>query len=161
MFKHFLGKRAIAAAAFCLCLISSMAWASGYVEATKQDILDIVKENKGKVVVVNVFASWCPPCRRETPDIVRFYRETSGEGIVFLGVSMDESGQDLENFIARFQIPYAVYKTDEDFLKHLGSYSIPQFLVFNKNGEQVEHVVGMMSFEGLMDLVHPYHTPAM
>ena len=161
MFKHFWGKRAIAAVAFCLCLISSIACASGYVEATKQDILDIVKENKGKVVVVNVFASWCPPCRREAPDMVRFYRETSGDGIVFLGVSMDESGQDLERFIARFQMPYTVYKTDEDFLKHLGSYSIPQFLVFDKNGEQVEHVVGMMSFEGLMALVHPYRTPAM
>ena len=157
MFKNILKKRGLTAMVFCLCLMSAAAFAAGYKDASKREILDVVAANKGKVVVVNVFASWCPPCQRETPDLVRFYQRTAPEkDIAFFAVSMDESGLDLNDFIARFNIPYPVFRGDEDFLDYLGSYSIPQLLIFDRSGNKVKHEVGMISFDELMNQVAPY-----
>ena len=45
---------------------------------------------RGKVLVLNFWATWCPPCRREIPDFIEAYRELQGEGLEILGVSVDE-----------------------------------------------------------------------
>lgn len=157
MFRKVLKQCGVAAIVFCLGLMAATAFAAGYKTATKQDILNFVTANKGNVVVMNVFASWCPPCRRETPDLVRFYKQTvSGNDVVFFGVSMDESGPDLEEFITKFQIPYPVFQAEEEFLGYLESYSVPQLLIFDRSGKKVLHEVGMVSFEELMSLVAPY-----
>ena len=157
MLRNVLKQCGVAALVFCLSLVAVTGFAAGYKEATKEDILNFLTANKGKVVVLNVFASWCPPCRRETPDLVRFYEQTaSGNDIVFFGVSMDESGPDLEEFMTQFQIPYPVFRAEEEFLGYLESYSVPQILVFDRSGNNVVHEVGMVSFEELMSLVAPY-----
>ena len=46
---------------------------------------------KGKVLVINFWATWCPPCRREIPDFVEAYKELKGEGLEILGISVDET----------------------------------------------------------------------
>src|SRR5512143_705703 len=46
---------------------------------------------KGKVLVINFWATWCPPCRREIPDFIEAYKELKGEGLEILGVSVDEA----------------------------------------------------------------------
>jgi peroxiredoxin len=46
---------------------------------------------RGKVLVINFWATWCPPCRREIPDLVEAYKELKGEGLEILGLSVDET----------------------------------------------------------------------
>jgi peroxiredoxin len=46
---------------------------------------------KGKVLVINFWATWCPPCRREIPDFIAAYKELKGEGLEILGLSVDEA----------------------------------------------------------------------
>src|SRR5512136_306367 len=46
---------------------------------------------KGKVLVINFWATWCPPCRHEIPDFIEAYKELKGEGLEILGVSVDEA----------------------------------------------------------------------
>lgn len=157
MHKYVFARCRLVFMVLCLCLLAGCpAFAAAYKDATAQEILNVVQANRGKVVVVNVFASWCPPCRSETPDLVRFYEQMAGKDVVLFGVSLDESGPDLERFIARYRVPYPVYRGSEDFLRYLGAYSIPQLLVFDANGKQVEHLGGMISLDELVRLVEPY-----
>lgn len=62
-------------------------------------------ELRGRVVVVNVWATWCPPCRVETPGFVRLQDEF-GEKVQFLGVSTDNSGAEVREFAEQMEINY-------------------------------------------------------
>lgn len=48
-----------------------------------------LSDYKGKVVILNFFATWCPPCRAEIPDLIKLYRLNKEKGLVVLGVSLD------------------------------------------------------------------------
>ena len=63
---------------------------------------------RGKVVVVNVWGSWCGPCRAEAPMLAQASRDLAGKGVVFLGIdSRDPSKDAAKAFVRRFDIPYA------------------------------------------------------
>lgn len=145
---------------FVLCLLQSAALAEEMRTLTAEEVLQEVWARRGSVVVVNVFASWCPPCRKEMPSLVRFYDEyASRHGVVFLGVSLDESGEELREFLDRFNVTYPVVLNGGDVLVSCQSPAVPQFLVFNREGELVRHEIGMMSFEELVASVAPYIQP--
>ncbi|WP_427921448.1 TlpA family protein disulfide reductase [Streptomyces sp. cg40] len=62
---------------------------------------------RGKTVVVNVWASWCGPCRQETPMLVRYQEETKGQGVVVLGLNEDDSAGDARAFARTYHMSYA------------------------------------------------------
>jgi len=65
---------------------------------------------RGRVVVVNFWATWCPPCVEEMPSLERLHRALAGEGLVVLGVSVDEDGAALERFVARAGVTFPVLR---------------------------------------------------
>ncbi len=62
-------------------------------------------DHRGSVVVLNVWATWCPPCVAETPGLVGLSREFAGD-VVFLGLSQDADTSDVRTFARRFGVPY-------------------------------------------------------
>jgi thiol-disulfide isomerase/thioredoxin len=60
---------------------------------------------RGKVVLVNFWATWCPPCRKELPSMERLWRLLKGEGLVVLGVNVDESSDEIYAFTAGMETP--------------------------------------------------------
>lgn len=70
---------------------------------------------KGKVVVLNFWATWCGPCRLEIPDLVRLRRDFRAEDVAIIGISLDQYGTEdslrtqLHDFITRYEINYPVF----------------------------------------------------
>ncbi len=68
-----------------------------------------LSEQKGKVVLLNFWATWCPPCREETPALVELSKRYGAAGLVVAGIAMDEDGEaGVGRFVARYQIPYPI-----------------------------------------------------
>jgi thiol-disulfide isomerase/thioredoxin len=104
---------------------------------------------RGKVLVVDFWATWCPPCRQETPALVRIANQLGPRGVEVLGLHIDDRGRSsheaIKEFIQQFGIPYTVgLATDDMFITYLGREedSIPQTLVFGRDGRLVAHLIG-------------------
>lgn len=122
-----------------------------YKEAAAGDVEAFVQKNKGKVVVINVFATWCSPCVTETPDFVKARSTYPENGVVMLGVSVDENKQDVLNFIAEQKISYPVYRVGEDFTTKYKIDSVPQTYIHDRSGKLYKHIDGMTTFEELQE----------
>jgi len=63
---------------------------------------------KGNVIVLDFWATWCPPCRKEIPGYIELYNNYKSQGFVVVGVSMDESLADLKKFVKQYNINYPI-----------------------------------------------------
>ena len=107
-------------------------------------LLKIVGSHKGKVVVVNIFASWCPPCKEEVPGLIAMRRNFSPEQLVILGVSVDKTPKALYNFMEELAFTYPVFLAEGNFMEIVGVTAIPQLLIYNKAGELVTNHKGLV-----------------
>ena len=100
---------------------------------------------QGQPVVVNFWATWCPPCRVEMPDLIEAYEREQGQ-IVFLAISIDEPAVVVGRFAEENQMPFIIL-LDEDG-KASSDYrvnGIPATFFINRDGEIVVRYVGQMS----------------
>ncbi len=81
-----------------------------------------LSNQQGKVVLMNIWATWCAPCREETADLVDLYEKYKDEGFVTLGVSVDEQGESVVRpFIEKYDVTYPMYiDTDRTVMDKYG-----------------------------------------
>ena len=115
----------------------------------------------GKVVVLNVWGSWCPPCRKEAPTLVAASRELAKDDVVFLGVNTKDSSRDLGlAFERRYDVPYDSLfdPSGRNLLAFYGTLSpsaIPSTVVIDQQGRVAASILGEVpSRRTLVDLVH-------
>jgi peroxiredoxin len=109
-----------------------------------------LSDYKGKVVLLEFWASWCPPCRASVPGLEKLHNAYKDKGLVLLAVSMDEGGGDeVRSFIRESGITYTVLKGTEDVAMKYEVRSIPMMLVLNKEGRIAKRYLGMGSDEDL------------
>ncbi|MCY0902214.1 MAG: TlpA disulfide reductase family protein [Firmicutes bacterium] len=102
---------------------------------------------RGRLVYLNFFASWCPPCQEETPDLVKMYARY-GKRVVFVAVDLTggDSVLDVEAFAARYRIPYPVLlDLDSKVAKRYQVVGIPTSLFINQKGVIENRVLGGMT----------------
>lgn len=107
---------------------------------------------KGKVVILDFWATWCPPCREEIPGFVKLYNDYKARGVVVVGVSVDRGGPEVvKQFMAQNGINYPSLMADAAVQQAYGGIrSIPTTFVIDRNGNLQKKFVGgheMSTFE--------------
>lgn len=118
-----------------------------------------LQDLKGKVVVMNFWATWCPPCIAEMPSLQKLHEELKAEkDIVFMAIEVDQDIDKATKFMAKNKYTLPLYTVDAELPEELMSNSIPMTVIFAKNGDIIGKQVGMMDFkseklkQGLIDL---------
>ena len=96
----------------------------------------------GKPVVLNFWASWCVPCRTETPLLVRMHRLYGPRGIAFVGVDVEDDEKDARAFIGQYHVDYAVVRSDEKIMTAYVTTGIPTTVFIRAEGVVVDKVAG-------------------
>jgi thiol-disulfide isomerase/thioredoxin len=101
----------------------------------------------GKVLVVNLWATWCGPCRMEIPELVKLYKEFRGKGLEVVGLSTENpeaSAEGVRRFVQDYEINYRVGWANADVALTLmqGRDAIPQSFVIGRDGRVVKRFVG-------------------
>ena len=91
----------------------------------------------GKPVVINFFATWCPPCREETPGFVDVYNKYKEQGFELVGISLDtDPREDLPSFVMTYRIGYRILLGDLETARAYGGvYSLPTTFFIGKDGK--------------------------
>jgi len=90
---------------------------------------------KGNVILLNTWATWCPPCRREMPDLESFFRTHADEGFILLGVNVGEEKDIVVQFVDTFHLTFPIWlDPDESIMRSLNSFSLPYSIVIDREG---------------------------
>ncbi len=121
-------------------------------------------DHLGQVVVLNVWASWCAPCRAEAPALAALATEYEGAGVQFVGLDTRDSDVPARDFVARFGIPYPNV-IDRDgrlqllFGDSLPPQAIPSTIVIDPAGRVAGRALGKVSESSLRGLIEPLLPP--
>jgi cytochrome c biogenesis protein CcmG, thiol:disulfide interchange protein DsbE len=97
---------------------------------------------RGKVVVLNFWASWCPPCVEETPALNQLQQHITARGGVVLGVSVDEDPAAFEKFLKDQGVQFPTYRSNWDVAHDYGTTMIPETYVIGRDGRIERKIVG-------------------
>lgn len=90
---------------------------------------------KGKVVLLNFWATWCGPCKVEIPEFVRAYEAHKDKGFVVLGVSIDDTPEQLRDFAKQYKITYPMLLNQENVEQAYGPiYGVPVSIFIGRDG---------------------------
>ena len=101
---------------------------------------------KGKVVFMNLWATWCPPCVAEMPDIHELYKQIASEDIAFVMLSMDDDPEKVKSFIEKKQYTFPVYFPKSPVPTVYNTKSIPTTFVISPQGKIVSKNYGMANY---------------
>ncbi|MGK2907489.1 MAG: TlpA disulfide reductase family protein [Desulfuromonadales bacterium] len=106
---------------------------------------------RGKVVLVNFWATWCPPCREEMPSMEKLFAAMSGEDFVMLAVNTEANGRDIvPAFLQKTPFSFPILYDDQGVVQQLyGVYRLPESFIIRKDGVIDDKVIGAI------DWAHP------
>jgi peroxiredoxin len=112
-----------------------------------------LKNMQGKVVLVNFWATWCPPCRKEMPDLQSLYDRFKGDGLIVFAIS-DEDAATVEPFIAARKVTYPVLLDSDRKVNGLFHvYGIPRTYVYDRNGRLVSQSIDMRTQKQFLNML--------
>jgi peroxiredoxin len=96
----------------------------------------------GKLLVLNFWASWCPPCISELPSLNEFAREYASQGVVVLGVSIDKNENLYKKFLTQRNVIFETARDPEaNISASYGTFQIPETYIIDRNGKVLEKVI--------------------
>ncbi|HTJ87498.1 MAG TPA: TlpA disulfide reductase family protein [Terriglobales bacterium] len=112
-----------------------------------------LKDLKGKVVLLNFWATWCPPCRKEMPDLEMLYRRFGAQGLIILGID-DEEAETVKPFIAQQGITYPVLLDPGRKVNTLFQIEgIPKTFVYDRDGKIVAQSIDMRTGKQFLEML--------
>ena len=115
----------------------------------------VLAQYKGKWVIVNYWATWCPPCLEEVPDLVALYDSRKNKDVMLLGVVFDfESTKEVAKYVDDMLMSYPIVLGDDNAIKQIGSAEVlPTTFIYNPNGELVKTKRGKVTKQYLEALI--------
>jgi thiol-disulfide isomerase/thioredoxin len=118
-----------------------------------------ISEWDGKVLVINFWATWCPPCINEIPMFMKLQAKYANQNLQFIGISLDNSRQQVLNFVKTHKINYPILGGEEALAvsQKFGNTSaaIPFTVIIDRNGYIVSRYIGEMSQQTAQELILP------
>lgn len=97
----------------------------------------------GRLLVLNFWATWCPPCLEEMPSLDRFQRELSGSGVVVVGISVDKNEKLYKDLLRRVNVKFETARDpDARISADYGTFKYPETYIINRQGEVIEKFIG-------------------
>jgi thiol-disulfide isomerase/thioredoxin len=108
---------------------------------------------QGKAMLINFFATWCPPCRKEIPSLIQLQKEYGAKGFTVIGISTDQGGAGLvDKFAQKMEINYPVLLSDSETPAAFGGIlGIPTSFLVNKEGNVVKRYDGYVDHQTLVN----------
>lgn len=138
--------------AFVVLISFRLCWANEADDVPMMDaqgFAEYLREQRGKVVVVDFWATWCGPCRKKIPALMACRDSFSEEEVAMLGISLDFNPETLRSFLKVNQLNYQVFLAEDGLGAELGVQSIPLLHVYDPLGTLVIVEEGLTSPETL------------
>ena len=98
---------------------------------------------RGKIVILNFWATWCPPCVDEVPSLNRLALRYADKGLAVLGVSVDEDPDAYRSFLAKHQIVFqTVRNSSRAVSERYGTFKLPESYIISRDGRLLNKVIG-------------------
>lgn len=109
-----------------------------------------LSDYRGRVVVLNFFASWCAPCRQEAADLEQTWREYQDDGVQFLGIGYKDAPSKAQAFLDSFDVTYpSSVETGNRTARAYGVTGVPETFIIDQEGNLVRHFLGAITLEQL------------
>ena len=109
-----------------------------------------LKEYRGKLVIINFWATWCAPCKKEMPSLDRLYQSSDFKNLEVLAVNMEEPNKEkTEKFFEKLKIQKLeiFFDYDLDFVKEFKLRGVPTTVLINKQGKEFARIIGEVNFD--------------
>jgi DsbE subfamily thiol:disulfide oxidoreductase len=115
---------------------------------TLKDLKGVSKSlPKGKVVLLNFWATWCPPCREEIPSLVMLQRKFADKGLAVVAVSVDKNADDVISFARQYDLSFQIlHDPDAAVSQEYGVYKYPETFLIDRNGIIRQHQIGAINW---------------
>ncbi len=135
--------------------LSSLAYSKYIPHVNTNNILTMIANSKGKVVIVNFFASWCPYCVREVKELVEIRKEYSTDDLKIMGISFDSNQESYIRLLEKSKINYPTYlASGREIGMMFNVFGIPTTIIYDKDGrivKQLSGFVGIDKFKHIID----------
>ncbi len=130
--------------------------AASYAVETLGGARDSLAAYRGRVVLVNLWASWCAPCRSETPALERLFEENRARGLVVLGIDQGESAAAAGKFAKEMRLRYPILlDQDQQYGRAYAAIGLPTSLVVDRGGHIVRGIDGELTLAQMRAAVAP------
>jgi peroxiredoxin len=98
---------------------------------------------RGRFLVLNFWATWCPPCVEEMPSLNQFHKQFAGRGVIVLGVSVDRDREAYQRFLERAGVEFLTVRDPERKVSRLyGTFKYPETYFIDPQGKVVQKIIG-------------------
>ena len=112
-----------------------------------------LKDLRGQVVLVNIWATWCPPCRSEMPDLESIYKRFKKDGLIVLAISDEEAGK-VKQFVDEYGLSYPILlDSDKSVHKQYTIEGLPRSFVYDRDGKLIAQAIDMRTKKQFLDML--------
>ncbi len=126
--------------------VQESASAPGFTLKSLEDQEITLTSLKGKVVLLDFWATWCGPCREAIPHLAEIHKNYQDKGLVVIGMNVDKGEREVvRRFVKSMEIPYPILLASEEVVRSYGVTALPTTVLIDKDGKIREKIVGFNS----------------
>jgi peroxiredoxin len=107
-----------------------------------------LRDYRGQVVLVNFWATWCPPCVEETPSLVKFAEQMQNQGVTVFSVSVDTDANALQRYVIENRLSFLVARDpNQTVASRYGTFKFPETYIVDREGRVAEKIIGAADWQ--------------